>query len=150
MTHVPVKTIGISTELPTNPQYFTQFSIPEILIIPEPKPDMEQLVSVAVDVDIVSIRLVNTPCIKSYEGQLLSGKKLILELRLIEKVTYVADEPTQSVHAAHFEKTMKSVFVVVPQEINGLPIEEFFKNNQIEITPYIEDIYAQQRDERTI
>ena len=145
-----VKTNGIAQQLPEAPYYFSEFSVAETLTIPEQKPDMEQLESVTVEPKIVSIRLIDTPCIKSYEGQLLSGKKLIIELNLIEKVIYVADEPTQSTHAAHFEKTMKSVFIVVPSEIEGTPIGTLLNQNKIVVTPYIEDIFAMQRDKRTI
>ena len=72
------------------------------------------------------------------------------ELNLIEKVMYVANEPTQSTHAAHFDKTMKSVFIVVPSEIEGTPIGTLLNQNKVVVTPYIEDIFAMQRDNRTI
>lgn len=145
-----VITSGVAQQLPQAPLYFTQISIPEILTIPDQKPDMEQLVSVTVKAEIVAFNLIDTPCIKSYEGQLLSGKKLIIELNLKEIITYVADKPNQSNHAAHFDKTMKSIFIVVPKEIAGKPIETLLNQNKIVITPYIEDIFAMQRDERTI
>lgn len=141
---------GTAQQLPEKPLYFTQISIPETLTIPEQKPDMEQLVSVTVKPEIVAFHLINTPCMKSYEGQLLSGKKLIIELNLREIINYVADKPSQSTHAAHFEKTFKSVFVVVPKEVSGTPIETLLKQKKLVVTPYIEDIFAMQRDERTI
>lgn len=145
-----VITSGLAQQLPENPKYFTQISIPEILTIPEQKPDMEQLVSVSTKAEIAAYHLIDTPCIKSYEGQLLSGKKLIIELNLKEIITYVADKPNQSTHAAHFEKTFKSVFVVVPKEVAGVPIENLLKQKKLVVTPYIEDIFALQRDERTV
>lgn len=145
-----VVTNGTAEQLPENPKYFTQFSIPEILTIPDRKPDMEQLVSVTVDTEIIDIHLIDTPCIKSYEGQLLSGKKLIIELKLKEIITYVADKPNQSTHAAHFDRTLKSVFVIVPKQIGGIPIETLLKQKKVVVTPYIEDIFAMQRDERTV
>ena len=145
-----VITNGTDQQLPEHPQYFTQFSIPETLTIPEQKPDMEQLVSVTVKPEIVAFHLIDTPCIKSYEGQLLSGKKLIIELNLKEIITYVADKPNQSTHAAHYDKTLKSVFVIVPKEVNGIPVENLLKQKKLVVTPYIEDIFAMQRDERTV
>jgi len=145
-----VITNGTAQQLPENPLYFAQISIPEILTIPDQKPDMEQLVSVTVKPEIVAFHLIDTPCVKSYEGQLLSGKKLIIELNLKEIINYVADKPSQSTHAAHFEKTLKSVFVIVPKEITGIPIETLLKQNKLVVTPYIEDIFAMQRDERTV
>lgn len=145
-----VITNGTSHQLPENPTYFSQFSISEILTLPDQKPDMEQLVSVTVKPEIIAFHLIDTPCMKSYEGQLLSGKKLIVELNLKEIITYVADKPSQSTHAAHFDKTLKSVFVVVPKEVSGTPIETLLKQKKLVVTPYIEDIFAMQRDERTV
>lgn len=145
-----VQGIGIADSFPTDPKYFTQLSIPETLIIPQPKPNMEQLLSVTVDAVVESMKLIETPIAKSNEGQNLSGCKLIIELRLREKVKYVADEPTQSVHAAHYDNVLKSIFIIVPCEVNGVPIREYFRRKRIVITPYIEDIYAEMIDKRTI
>lgn len=144
-----VEGIGIANSFPEDPKYFTQVSVEEILTIPRPKPDMEQLLSVTVDTVVESVRLIETPMALSNEGQFLSGCKLVIELRLKEKVKYVADEPTQTVHAAHYEN-LKSVFVIVPCELDGVPISELFENNRIFVTPYIEDIYAEMLDKRTI
>lgn len=145
-----LKTAGVAEELPASPKYFTEISIPETLIIPNAKPDIEQLVEVIVEAEIISKRIVDTPCLKSFEGQLLSGKKLILELKLIEKIIYVADKPNQPVHAAHFEEVLKSVFVIVPKSIEGISIESLLKAGKVRVTPYIEDIYAVEKDKRTV
>ena len=145
-----VEGIGIASSFPEDPKYFTQLSIPETLIIPEPKPDMEQLLSVAVDVVVDSMKLIETPIALSNEGQNLSGCKLIIELRLREKVKYVADEPTQTVHAAHYENVLKSIFVIVPCEVNGVSIRNLLARKKVVVTPYVEDIYAEMVDKRKI
>lgn len=130
--------------------YFTEIAIPETVEIPCQKPDMEDLLSVMVNAEILSTRLIKTPVSTSYEGQILSGFKLIIELKLKQKIKYVADEPTQSVHAAHFEKTISSIFVILPEEINGCDTERLFKNKKLIVTPYVEDIYAAKMDCRKI
>lgn len=98
-----VEGIGIATSFPENPKYFTQIAVNERLLIPQPKPDMEQLLSITVDTSIESIKIIDTPIALSNEGQYLSGCKLVIELKIKEKIKYVADEPTQTVHAAHYE-----------------------------------------------
>lgn len=151
-----VQGIGITPykDLPENPVYFTEIAIPETVVIPDAKPDMENLVSVAVDAEILSTRLVETAVGTSNEGQILTGYKLIVEVKLRQKIKYIADEPTQSVHAAHFEKVVSSIFVVVPTDvtIDGVTytIQELFEQGRLVVTPYIEDIYGVQRDKRTI
>lgn len=145
-----VEGIGIANSLPENPKYFTEFSVPETLIIPCQKPDMEQLLSIMVDPEVISVRVVETPVALSNEGQNLSGCKLVIELKFREKVKYVADEPTQTVHAAHYENILKSIFVIVPCEVDGENIRDLLRRKKIIITPYIEDIYGEMRDKRTI
>ena len=142
--------IGIAAELPLNPLYFTEIAVPEIVTIPDEKPDIEMILSCMVEAEVISTRLITTPCMKSYEGQLLSGRKLIIELKLKQKITYVADEPDQSEHSADFENVVTSVFIVLPQRIDNTSIETLFKKNKIIVTPYIEDIYCEMMDERTI
>ncbi|MBM7625127.1 hypothetical protein [Sporohalobacter salinus] len=142
--------IGIAEKLPENPQYFKQFDIGETVTIPEQKPDMEELVSVMIEPEVISMKVIDTPCIKSYEGQLLSGKKLALELKLNQKITYIADDAEQSVHAAHFENILRSVFVVIPQEVDGTAVEKFVNFDRVCVNPFIENIFAEQQDERTV
>lgn len=153
-----VQGIGITPyeKLPVNPTIFTEIAIPETVVIPKVKPDIEQIISVAVCPEVVSVRLIDTAIGTSNEGQNLSGYKLIVELKLKQKIKYIADEPTQSVHAAHFEKVISSIFVVVPPTIDvgtppvTTPIETLFKQGRLVVTPYIEDIYGELRDKRTI
>lgn len=150
MANDPIKYNGIANELPEAPQYFAQVSIPETLVIPSQKPNMEQIVSITVEPVVEAMKIIDTPCIKSHEGQFLSGKKLVVELKLIEKLVYVACEPSQSVHAAHYENTFKSVFIIIPKVFNETTVEDLLRQGKILVKPYVEDIYAEQRDCRTI
>lgn len=145
-----VEGIGVATSFPNNPKYFTQVSIQETLCLPQPKPDMEQLLSIAVEPIVESVKLIDTPIALSNEGQNLSGCKLIIELKLREKVKYVADEPTQTVHAAHYEDILKSIFIVVPCDIEDVSVRKLLEKNRVIVTPYIEDIYGEMVDKRTI
>ncbi|MCW6087625.1 DUF3794 domain-containing protein [Clostridium sporogenes] len=145
-----VEYIGIADSLPTNPKYFKELTVQEDLVIPMQKPDIEQLLGVMVEAEVISTRLIETEKGISDEGQNLSGCKLIIELKLHEKVKYVADEPTQSVHVAEYESQYKSVFVVVPCEINGTDVCELVRRNKMSVNVYIEDIYAEMVDCRNI
>lgn len=145
-----VEYIGIADSLPTNPKYFKELTVQEDLVIPMQKPDIEQLLGVMVEAEVISTRLIETERGLSDEGQNLSGCKLIIELKLHEKVKYVADEPTQSVHVAEYESQYKSVFVVVPCEIDGTDACELVRRNKMSVNVYIEDIYAEMVDCRNI
>lgn len=132
---------GLADQFPVNPINFKQFSVQESLIIPDVKPDVEQIVSVFAEVCITNTRVIQTPVATSFEGQILTGFKLIVEGALEQKVEYVADEPTQSVHAAHFRVPF-STFIVLPIDyVIGTPIT---------VTGYIEDIFVELLDKRSI
>ena len=73
---------------------YKQFGVEETLIIPAAKPDMEQITQVLIEATITNYRAIFTP----------TGLKIILDGNLTQKVIYVANEPTQSVHSAEFIK----------------------------------------------
>lgn len=135
--------------IPAESSYFKEEAICEVLAIPPEKPDMERILDVMVWPEIENIKLVETEEGYSVEGQRLSGAKVVVEIRLKEKVTYVANEPTQSVHAAHFEY-LKSMFIVVPKEINGKPSCSLIKSGKLNVNPYVESVTTRMLDCRNI
>lgn len=113
---------------------WTEISIPEVLVIPPQKPDIETIDKVLIDVKIISKRVVKTPgsdfvaCTpiptplpddENEEGTKLTGRKLIVEGILNQKIVYTADVPQQNVHSAHFNVPF-SAFIVIPQCIDGV------------------------------
>ncbi|MCY6369536.1 DUF3794 domain-containing protein [Clostridium ganghwense] len=128
-------------QLPEQMTSFKQLTVQENLTIPSAKPDIEQIVRVMAEAVITSTKIIETPIGKSKEGQILTGRKIIIEGMLNQKIEYVADEPTQSVHAAHF-KVPFSTFIVLP--------EDFEDGTVVTIIPYIEDIYVKQVTKRDI
>lgn len=134
---------GLAEELPhlENPSNFKQFILQENLILPEAKPDIEQIVKVVAEVTITNTRVIKTPKATSLEGQRLTGFKLIVEGELKQKIEYVANVPSQAVHAAHFNIPFSN-FIVLP--------ENFKIGTPITVTGYIEDIFTELFDKRTI
>lgn len=132
---------GLADSLPQSPKAFKQFTVQETLVLPEAKPDIEQIVKVIAQVVITSTKVIKTPVGKSLEGQILSGYKLIVEGEVKQKIEYVADECKQSVHAAHFDVPF-STFIVLPSTYQiGTPVP---------VTAYIEDLFVELIDKRTI
>jgi hypothetical protein len=132
---------GIATHLPESPCAFQELDIQEHLEIPMHKPESEQIIRIMADIQIDCTKVIRTPVAKSIEGQSLSGWKLIVEGELKQKVEYVANEPTQSVHAAHFNTPFSSYIILSP---------DFDCNTVVNVTGYIEDIFAIQIDNRKI
>lgn len=73
---------------------YKQFEVEETLVIPTVKPDVEQITQVLIEAAITDYRTIITP----------TGLKVILNGNLKQKIIYVANEPTQSVHSAEFVK----------------------------------------------
>jgi hypothetical protein len=126
---------------------WTQLFIPEILCVPCQKPDIEELMSVTARVEIISQRVVKTPMattgvsITNQEDTNLTGKKLVIEGVLKQKVIYTADLAEQSVHSAHFDVPF-SAFIIVPQDTSV--------RDKFLIEPCIEDIYISSCNKRQI
>lgn len=135
--------------------YWKQMHISETLQIPDVKPDIEQINSVDISVDIFRSQVVKTP--RSYndagttpveepslEGKLLTGRKLIIEGQLCQKIVYTALKEEQSVHSAHFYVPFSS-YIVVPKTIsfsnaNGTTVIEDSYNVNFEVNSCVEDV----------
>ena len=130
-----------SLDLTTNP-YWTQISIPETLIIPEQKPDIEQINSVNVSAEIIRQKVIVTPtsAVRNVEGKLVSGRKLIVEGNICQNVSYTALVPDQSVHTAHFVVPF-SAYIVIPVTITvgGVTVDTLEVNFQVNTC--IEDVF---------
>lgn len=154
-----------TTEVIQKNPYWKQMHISESLQIPEQKPDIEQINSVDVSVNILRKQVIKTPRsyndstatpvpIPSLEGKLLSGRKLIIEGQLCQKVVYTALVSTQPVHSALFYVPFSS-FIVVPKEIPftneaGETVLEDTYNLNFDVNYCIEDVAACVIDERNI
>ena len=105
-----IEIIGINTTedfpiLGTLDRY-TQFTVEEMLSLPDEKPDMEQITSVMIEAIVANFRTIATP----------TGLKVIINGELNQKIIYTAAESTQSVHTAHFLKPF-CTFIEIPLTI---------------------------------
>lgn len=138
-----------TTNLPATAQYFKEEVIQEILNIPAEKPDIERIQKILVWPEIDDMKIIPTEKGISNEGQVLSGLKLLVKLHLKQKVLYVADRCTQSVHAAHFDN-IKNLFIIIPETIDGESTCALFAKGNLRVVPYIETVQFRMLDERCI
>lgn len=145
--------------------YWKQMYISETLEVPPQKPDMEQINSVDISVSIFRKKVIKTP--RSYddsinppvaepnlEGKLLSGRKLIIEGQLCQKIVYTANKEEQPVHSAHFYVPFSS-YIVVPKEYiftnaDGSTNTVDSLNINYEVNSCIEDVSICMIDERKL
>ncbi|MGX4601788.1 DUF3794 domain-containing protein [Faecalimicrobium sp. JNUCC 81] len=150
----------VTTVISENP-YWLQMSVTETLNIPTQKPDMEQINSVNVSVNIIRQEVIQVPesptvngeLLPNLEGKVSTGRKIIVEGELCQKVVYTANDPEQSVHSAHFYVPFSS-YIVVPKTLNlsdnplATPVDSL--NIQYQVNACIEDVIVNMVDERTI
>lgn len=116
---------------------WTQISVLEVFKLPGSKPDIATLDKVFVEVQITSTRMVNTPIgpcptKENLEGTRLTGKKLVVEGLLKQKIVYTAAKPDQPVFVAQFDAPF-SAFIVLGTNAD---LKEFC------VEACIEDIFA--------
>ncbi|MDU2064479.1 MAG: DUF3794 domain-containing protein [Sporomusaceae bacterium] len=116
---------------------WTQISVLEVFKLPANKPDIATLNKVLIEVQIISSRVVNTPVgpcptRENLEGTRLTGKKLVVEGMLKQKIVYTAARPDQPVFSAHFD-AMFSAFIVLNPNAD---LKEFC------VEACIEDVFA--------
>lgn len=141
--------IGIDENLPNNIKYFREELVTTIFKKSKDNKDIHNIVSVSLDCNINSIKIINTQKRVSNEGQRLTGKKLLVEANLNYRIKYITNSKQQYIYILK-PKINKVFYIVAPSEVDGIKIEDLLRQRKINIVPYIEDIYAQVRDENSI
>ncbi|MFR3499266.1 MAG: DUF3794 domain-containing protein, partial [Paraclostridium bifermentans] len=119
--------------------------------------DIEGIVEVHSCIEIISQRVIKTPVVTGYTGPNgvfvpgedipnsectnLTGRKLIVEGLLKQKIIYTAAVDEQSLHSAHFTVPF-STFIIVEKDT---PLSQKFR-----ILPFIEDVFACMLSERSV
>lgn len=105
---------------------WTEIVVAEELCIPTCKPDIEQMISISSAVELVYQQVINTPVkttssrlvppVFNQEGTAITGKKLVVEGVLRQKMVYSAAQ-TQMVHAVHFDTPFAAFIVLDAQDL---------------------------------
>lgn len=123
---------------------WTQINIPQVLMLPDNKPDMETINKIYNRVEITSTEVIKTPCSNtpSAEGLLLTGRKLIVEGYVCQTVIYTADLTCQSVHPVYFKIPFCS-YIIIDSDAD-LELDTYC------VLPCIEDIYSEVLNKRML
>jgi Tol biopolymer transport system component len=130
-------------------RYFTQIVIRQRIDVPETKPDVKQISSAIIDPEIISVKVVNTIRGRSREGQNLTGKKIVVALKINQKILYSADMACQSIHGME-EQQYTNISVAVPVQLEGTDVETLLRNKLLQPKITVEDIFATKINERII
>lgn len=138
-----------STISPSSLNFFSQFTTSEIINLSNNLPDIDQIVSIIVEPQIISCKIINTMKGYSCEGQKLTGKKVAIELVLNEKILYAANMPEQSLHIIE-NKFYQSAYIVIPHEIEGTDVEALYYNKKFKPFINIESVSGRKLNNRCI
>lgn len=142
----------------TKSNFWTEIVVDENLILPEQKPNIEQINSVNINVQITRKKVIVTPKAiaattggvpNNIEGKIVTGRKLIVEGLLCQSVSYTALVPKQSVHTAHFQVPF-SAYIVVDEKIGtGTNAPDALDVN-FDVISCIEDVFIVNFNNREI
>ena len=131
---------------PANPN--AQFIVEEKVLIPDAKPDVEQVSSVIIEAQITSSRAIITPI----------GLKVIVDGMIKQKLIYTAANPVQSVHTANYQETF-CTFIEIPLTLPAkMSVTEYLQTLGISLADVIkggtnvliEDVSVSLLDPRTV
>lgn len=120
--------------MPTKVKYFKEEIISELINLPENNPDMKGILNTLVSANIEETKLIKTEKGLSNEGQKLTGYKLLVKVKIKEKIMYIADYCTQPLHAVHKEDIV-NLFIILPKKIENIDICTLLNNKKLVITP---------------
>lgn len=136
---------------------WVQLFIPKIMDVPTQKPSIEGIISVNSCAAIISQRVIKTPTVTGYtnsagvlvpgneisnaECTFLTGRKLIVEGIITQKVVYTSLSPDQALHSANFIIPF-STFIIVEGDTA--------LSTEYRLYPYLEDVFVYMLSERTI
>jgi hypothetical protein len=134
---------GLPDKIPEldTPGCFKEFLLQGILTLPEADADIGIIIKVTPQVFINDTRIVKTIEASSEEGQTLTGRKMIVEGRLIQEIEYAELSSACNVHASHFDMPFAMSIILPADHKSSLPMTA---------AACIDDIWVKPVDKRSI
>lgn len=133
---------------------WTHIFIPGTLKMPDKNPDIEKIISFSCYTEIINKTIIKTPVlkvgdedkkidisIKNAEGLVITGRRLVLEGILKQKLIYTSSANSKSLHSAIFDILFAASIV--------LPVDTFV-TTQYNVDTYIEDIRVNKKGLREL
>ena len=147
----PLTTTGITSGtllknlISRNDKVWNEISFSRNLILPSNLPNAKNVTAISSSIKLTSQKIIQTPesqpNAKNFYGESLSGKKLIIEAVLKQRITYVADNQENTTHSLIINLPF-SCYIIVPKA-NEL-------NQKFNVNSYIEDLHSCCINERTL
>lgn len=124
-----------------NKGFFKQNIISHITYVPFSEPTVKEILNTSVWAEVRDIKIFKTEKGLSYKGDNLSGCKIMANILLEGKITYVGNGMENNVHGIKFSTT-KSMYIILPEKISNKNIYNLYRENRIVLSAYIEGSYS--------
>ena len=129
-----------TTTLPNNIHYFFEGDFTELIELESSTINIDTLTSVVAFIDIIDYKLHRYMKSNSYSGISLPNNKLIIELNFSRHIKYVSENKISS-SMINLDDMTKIVSIAIPDKIYDIPINDIIRRGDLNITPYIENIF---------
>ena len=130
-------------------ELYSYSNLKECFELPKLLPDISKIINMVVEYEVLNMRTIHSVAGLSFEGYYLSGKKMVIELKLKQKILYISTIDPQSIHMAENE-TFQCVYIVIPSMIDGTEPEFLIDHKYLKPELKIEETACEKIDKRTI
>lgn len=141
--------IGVNDKFPDDLKYFKEELIWTSIDKSNENPDIDKIVSVSVNTNVISCKIVNINDDVCSDKNNTYDKTLGIEVSFYFRVKYTTNSLQQYIYTTNSEMT-KIFYVSMPNTIDDIYTDELVRHKKINITPYIADIYAREKDSNSI
>ncbi|AOR24035.1 hypothetical protein [Clostridium taeniosporum] len=121
-------------------KYFKETSVSDYILLPDKFEDIKKPMNLFSNVCLNSVKLFSSNKLVSNEGQMLNNKILLINYSLKENLKYIGYNTFSNVFFFSFPEILSSCYIVLPDTINNINIEEIVSKNLYNISYYLENI----------
>lgn len=129
--------------------FFKQKNIEQLIEVIGKRESISRILNTLIWIEVDDVKLIETDKGVSHDGVCLTSKKIIAQLVIHGKITYVGQERNGNINGMKF-KILRSVDIVIPKAQSGKSIDKLFRENRVRVIPQVEGVYSRKIDANNI
>lgn len=114
-------------KLSLNMKYFSQISLTRNIILEDNiYPNAIEVISNVVDYEVIDMKILDDSRALSYEGGVLSGRKILITIKFKEKIMYISDDKKRLFNIIESE-FYTVVPIIIDIKIDGIDIKKLME-----------------------
>lgn len=136
--------------LSLNMKYFSQISLTRKIVLEDNiYPNAIEVISNVIDYEVMDMKILNDSRAVSYEGEFLSGKKILITIKFKEKIMYISDDKKRLFNIIESE-FYNIVPIIIDIKIDGIDIKKLMEKKLLRTRINIEHSNIRLLDKRTL